>query len=243
MNNTKYALIIPFYNKGVDRERNLKAILNYYLKYNEFYDILVIEDKSNTNLNDFKNIKHIKITSNKKYFTRGHCINYAIKHNVYVGYIVVDSDVIIDSNILINIKDIIGDNFNSYIIPYKLDNFFNLSQQETIEFVKYQKNYDGEQRKIVLPGSGAFIISRDSYYKIGGFNKKLCGFGGDDNELSCKAKKLLNIIYLNYNIYHLNHKKNFENYKHNKKLYKYVCKLNKDDLIKYLKNKNNNYLL
>jgi len=193
-------LIIPFKNIDINRERNLRYVLNMYKTYVKNLNICVVEQDTNTNLSSF-NIKHIKISFDNDAIHKSTCYNIGVKSTNSKYLILADSDIVVNFDFLKRIEQHFDD--NKLVIPFNKP-FFMLNNTESEELI--QTNIlKGTIERQVVNVSGIQMISRDSYYKIGGYDPQFVGWGPEDLAFFYKANKILGVIKLDGQVFHLYH--------------------------------------
>jgi len=236
-NNFKIDIIIPFINIDHYRERNLKFILTYYNKYVTNCNIYVIEQDTETDLSDFDFITHYKIQLQTD-FNKSYCLNYGVKHSYSKFLMLLDSDIIIEKEVLLNIRKY----FNYKYVMYPFNKpIVNLNEAETNIFINAEILLDGTKRSVFTFGGGVILISRKSYYMVGGFDNELfVGWGGEDTAFFYKCERIVGVKRLNNSIYHLYHESvNVDDNMRNdiKKHINIIKNMNIDDLKKYASSK------
>jgi len=194
-------LIIPFKNKTIYRKRNLEFIIEHYYKYVKNLNIYVIEQDTNTDLSKFKYVNHITFKFDNG-FSRSKCLNIGVKNSNSKYLILADNDLYLTRQFLQSVYTKFND--NSLIIPYnKPVIIFNNKQTE--QLIKLKKlPINGIPLKFLSYG-GIQLISRNLYYKIGGYDEQFVGWGHEDDAFLYKANKLIGVEYLENTIYHLYH--------------------------------------
>jgi len=192
-------IIIPHKNSNDIRVKNLKFVIKYYKTHLKESNIIIVEQDSETDLSEFEDINHIKIKTDD-IFSRSLCINLGVKEAISDFLIISDNDIIIDSEFLHNID--VYKNYTELIIPYNFEQI-KLDENETNNFINNNVLNWHSSRKLT---SGAInIISKESFYKIGGFDLNLDGYGYEDVLFYKTAKKIIGVKHLEYKLYHLWH--------------------------------------
>jgi predicted glycosyltransferase involved in capsule biosynthesis len=207
-------VVIIHKNSTIDRENNLKYAISHYRKQLPNSKIIVAEMDSETNIDYFDNLIHLKINSGIHYFCRALALNSGFKEVTSNYILFTDNDCILDEAFFNDInKDV--ESFkttmeNSIIIPYE-SSVMDLTENQTKSIFDNTLNFsqlDLNFRQVKSVG-GLFLIKSDIYYKLGGYDPRFIGYGAEDNAFFCKAKHFYNILRPNYKVYHLYHSRNY----------------------------------
>jgi len=239
MKEKKYDIIIPYTNcDSYYRERNLKFALFYYKQLLDDANIIVVEQDTETDLSEFDYITHYKIKIGTD-FNKSKCLNYAVKHSKSKYIFLLDNDIVITEDVLKNLNNYFNKKCLVYLYNMPLCDY---NSVESTMFINARYISEGKYRKNLVLGGAAMLISRKSYYLVGGFDETFVGWGGEDTAFHYKCEKLLCIKRIDNTLYHLYH----ESAKRHRNTYKKeldrIKNMTKEDLIKY-SGKNREYFL
>jgi predicted glycosyltransferase involved in capsule biosynthesis len=149
----------------------------------------------------FNNIHHINVSFNNDAIHKSECYNIGVKKSKSDYILLADCDVFPEEQILNNLVNYIDEKM--MIILYDKP-FLMLSEDESSHVINTNEIIGGLRRKSTNI-SGAVLISRTSYYKIGGHDPQFIGWGPEDLAFFYKAFKLVGFKKINGNVYHLYH--------------------------------------
>ncbi|MEH7384970.1 galactosyltransferase-related protein [Bacillus sp. JJ1521] len=184
------SLLIPFKSDGSVRDANFNWIRKYYNNLCPKVEICIGINTENP-------------------FNRSKAINIAAKQATRDIFVIVDADIFCDPDSIIDSISYL----NKYrmVIPYK--NLIRISEGDTNELVQtnptwplkkeltrtdhvYTEDYSG----------GIMIISRSAFMRIGGFDERFVGWGGEDDAFYLAFNTICGQFKrLNHTIYHLWH--------------------------------------
>ena len=187
--------------RGTDSHRieNLHAVVRKFLQTFPSWEIVVVEqDKRSTlDMECLYHKPHHILIHNPGVFNKSWGMN--------VGYRIARGDVLVftDSDMLFS-SETIGRSTEAVLsdldIVRPYSHLIDMTQDQTAEYLLNGKlpeqreieqgldrNYLGE--KICLAG-GMFVIRRNFFETIGGFDERFYGWGGEDDALSIKAEAL-----------------------------------------------------
>ena len=214
-------LVIPIYNLKLDRFLNFKFILSR-LRLSTIENINVIEQHSpNTNVSDiirlFGKVNYKRYNFNNDTFNKSKLLN-TFFNNVSYDYVwMLDADVFMDYDYVIN------------NLPHEFDFIRPFSQ--ILKLNKYNTQTIRNTSKVEINnndctfnnyfGKFSYIVRRDKFSEVGGYNENFQGWGFQDLNLFNKINKKNNkISYTDNNAFHLYHKKaSLDYYENNKKLF------------------------
>lgn len=206
------SIIFSYKESSHERRRNLQNILNFFSKYlSENLEIILVEQDSEnriTWLQEIENYKYIKhiFLKNNKIFNKGRGFNVGAKHANGNCLIFNDSDVMVSpktyekSILLLDEFDVVN--------PYKY--LYWLNELETIEFISAENKSKIELYRKKFPPSvisgGIFLIKKEQYLKLKGFDENSFGWGFQDYIFDEKLKKIgLTITTVESIALHLHH--------------------------------------
>lgn len=221
-------------NNSIERELNLKYIIDFYHKNIKDSNIIVVEQDTKTDLKEFNYIKHVQFTCNDS-FNRSLCLNIGYVNSSSEYLLLIDNDIILEKKFLNNIDNYT--NNNVILIPYN-KKLFRLNKQQTYKILNDKKinieniNKHKLSKVSILSVGGAMLINKNTYFNCGGLDINYKGYGFEDFDFYYRCNKKYKINRYNGNFYHLFHIS--EAYKEENK---YTLELNK---IYYLKIKKYN---
>jgi predicted glycosyltransferase involved in capsule biosynthesis len=197
--------VIGYRHKN-ERIINFKRVLDWLAGFQNMDIVIVEQDK-------FSKIKHLNlkgqhifIKSDKPY-NRSWAFNVALKRCTNPVIIFGDSDLIMESQELINSIEQLN-NFD-VVSPYR--SVLDLTQEESnyplnmFQTIQRPGRGETDNQKINLCG-GIVLFRTESIFKIGGWNEMFEGWGGEDDFQTVKVKKLgLTYTEMPYKCYHLWH--------------------------------------
>jgi len=234
----KFSYILGYrYSASVYREKNLKTVLNWLnndFKKVKFEIVLVEQDcESKIGFSLPSNCKHVFVYNNSHY-NRSWSFNVGANLSSSNIVIFADCDLLIKSSeLLASIEECNGE-FDA-INP----------KGKVIAMYADEKNYFNPQKFEIRKGinfsGGICIMKKNKFFDIFGWDEDMTGWGGEDDLMTHKIKKMLNKIKCTgFNVYHLFHtstSKNQEVYKENLKILKKIMAMEKEELIQYYKNR------
>jgi glycosyltransferase involved in cell wall biosynthesis len=211
-------IIIPHRVSTLDREDNLRTIINFYNKLYKSIEIILVEEdiETKTKFNNDPRIKYI-FAYNKYGFNRSWAFNIGAKRTKKDILICLDNDVILEKEGLEKcVSDILDYNVD-FCTPYEI--FWNINKEETDLFKNcFNFNILKNLKKRYSEGNvnqygGSIICRKESFLSIGGFNEIFRGWGGEDDEFVYRIKKVEAIKFYklyNYKLLHLFHNKTLD---------------------------------
>lgn len=207
-----YSFIISYKENNDDRKRNLNELLKYLSKIiDERYEVIIIEQdedsKANkwiSNFNYIKNLNYIFI-KNIGVFNKGWGYNIGAKTAKGKFLIFNDTDLFLRPNDYVSSLNLL----NSYdiISPYK--SLYYLDNNRTSEFLNSYNFNLIEKMKCIYPtviSGGVFMIKKDSFLSVKGFDEECYGYGYEDDIFDIKAnKKGLNVKFCDNDAIHIYH--------------------------------------
>jgi glycosyltransferase involved in cell wall biosynthesis len=253
----KQSIIISYKESSEDRKINLIRLLNYLsLLLNGETEIIIVEQDSYSKIDWLhlikknKHINHIFI-KNDNTFNKGLGYNVGAMHAKSNNLIFNDADLFLELKLYQEMLTLL-DKFD-VVSPYK--NLCYLDEKNSDIFVSNKYNFNVINGKLpnepvsVISG-GIFIIKKEKYLEIKGFDEDCYGWGYEDVIFDTKIKKLGLLFYECNNIaIHIYHKgvktenlikndKYFSFQKKNFALSKTYEKMNKAQLFEKINNTN-----
>lgn len=183
-------IVIPIYNLDINRETNLKFIIEKLIKTK--YKIIVVEQVSGSKksnlLQHFPEIEHQFLRSSTSRIQKSWLINNSCNFVNTTHIWVVDCDFYMDFDQLPT----------DYIISYKFIQPYyyarDLSYSETIEFIKdpdiskikYYNGLEDNHRHVNIYGALSFIFEIDAFLQLGMMDERYEGWGHEDIDLFLK---------------------------------------------------------
>jgi glycosyl transferase family 2 len=244
------SFIISYRESSDERSDNLKMVLDYlYWLMDSNSEIILVEQDSESKVIKWidevksnKNIKHIFI-KNTGIFNKGWGYNIGAKMAESNNLIFHDADMLLKiesykhSLNLLNRFDVVN--------PYKSIVYLSEETKNTLK----QNNYNFSVTKLHSPvishviTGGIFIMRKDKFLEIKGFDENCYGYGHEDDILDVKIKKMglsLQVVNdISIHIYHDNEIKDGEYYSFielNKLLFAQYEKYAKSELINKIEN-------
>lgn len=207
----KAAYIIPFSNVDKYREFNIRTLIKYLNNLTDV-DIYIAEQLDGNERIQIDSAHHI-ILPNNEVFSRGRVFNYMFNllKDKYDIFIFGDADVLINYNIITNILKSYNNHSissESAVTPY-IKNIQYLDEQQTSEF---SKSFDFSMNTKINPSppyepfGGLFIIHKNAFSKLKGFDEIFSGWGAEDSAMRYAAQYLnVNIVKYDYKAHHMWH--------------------------------------
>ncbi|WP_158737187.1 galactosyltransferase-related protein [Alteribacillus sp. YIM 98480] len=187
------SILIPFQTDNGPREKAFKWVRQFYSINMQNAEICV--GKCNT-----------------PPFSKAHAVNKAAAKAAGNVYIILDADIICSPHLLLYSLQLL--NKYSWIIPYSQVKNVSKSSTHTLLNTRptwpLQINMDTKVNHFgkVLPVGGVNVISKQCFNKVGGFDERFYGWGGEDDAFACSVNTLCgHYKRLNTSIFHLWHPK------------------------------------
>jgi hypothetical protein len=213
----KVSYIVSYHESKADvgqkRKRNLEILLDVLNDYfGESLEIIIIEQDTEPKLKLTKfrpNVKQLFVyhdTENNKTFNKAWSFNCAVKNTNRQIFCFGDTDIIMSKEDYYNafaschVNGIV-DPFNKKMIDVVDDNLINaLYNTKNVGYLM------GNVRANCDSASGIFLLRKDMYEKIGGWDEGFEGWGCEDAVMEHKLRILnLPLTSLPHNAYHMNH--------------------------------------
>lgn len=214
-----------------DRSRNLFAVIKH-IKTEIDIPILVVEQDSSINMELCKKLLddgiQYQFIYNPGLFNRSWGYNCAINFTRYKKLILADNDLVLDNHDLL-----LGlDHLKKYNIVKPFNKVYDLDSDATINCINLNEYYqtDTSRNRINLTAGGLLMITRETFLKVGGYDERFEGWGGEDDEMTLHLWKYIHnneitLHQLTGNLFHLYHDRSLydswiqPNYKNN---YSYI---------------------
>lgn len=212
------SIIIPTYNREQILKESLFYLYHAIKNYDFAYELIIINDgqEINTNNPGFKSFSIYKNPGKGVASAR----NYGVRISKFENILFIDDDILFSSDnisdvILFVKKNYIKENCLNFIIEYP-DDVYKLSEKNNfIRFLTYvhkksNKNFykilDGVDKNFFLTAnlsSCALLMSKQNFYKVGGYNETFPYSGFEDYFFFKKVKENnINIICSRKVVYH-----------------------------------------
>lgn len=187
------SILIPYKPNHENREAPFQWVLNFYHDNLPTAEICIGECYSDL-------------------FSRSVAINNAAKQAKGNIYVIADADVVCNPFIINNSPELLK--INSWIIPYT--KVLDLTQHCTNILLKKKPTWPiqidiASKPRIIgknLPLGGLNIVPRENFEKIGGFDERFKGWGGEDDGFASSMDTLCGPHFrMNENLYHLWHER------------------------------------
>ena len=189
----KFDFIIAHRNENNYRERNLKEILKYYLSIIDSKTrIIIVEQNTETEMTiEDDRIVHLKENYDNEYFLNTRLLNRGIKESGQEAFCVVDSDAVLSKEAIDYLYSIDIEKFNM-VFPYTEARLMNEGQTRLwIKERKMPVEIDQSIQKSHICYTGFFMaMSRRNYNAIGGYDEEYIGWGGEDDAVVVKTKRI-----------------------------------------------------
>jgi predicted glycosyltransferase involved in capsule biosynthesis len=231
-----FTFIIP-YKHSYNRFNNLKRTLDWVNSFSGVELILVEQDTHSKIKHLDLRCKHIFIKSNNL-FNKSWAFNVGLRHSTSNIIVFGDADIIMNPNDFISGISALKE--YDMVSPY--NSVLDLTPQESMlsleELLKINRPGRGEtdHQKINI-GGGITIFKRDTIFKIGGWDERFLGWGGEDDFQALKIMKFLKWTELKAKCYHLYHDRvtpDMIQYQKTLQMLQQSSKLSDDDLVKYI---------
>lgn len=234
----KFSYVICHRASDYSRARNLDAVIKYLRKnYKDQIEIIIVEQSRLKSKIDNVNI-HIHIEDDGL-FNRSLTLNKGVEASNNEIVFVADNDVIIPTTGLNEAISLFGE----YQVVRPNSRMLDLSEEETnhfirnIEFNTYNNTCERQSMNIA---SACLGFIRSTYLKIGGFDERFIGWGGEDDMMAIKVNTLTKNIILENTAIHLNHNRGVNNgthihehYQENVRILEEIRRLNSEELLRY----------
>lgn len=201
----KFTYIIG-YRHSNERIVNLKRVLDWITRFSGAEVILVEQDTSpkipTFSLFGFKYI----FTKSDMPYNRSWAFNVGLKASTTEIVVFGDSDLIMNPNDFINSLNLLNqfDCVSPYTSVLDLDQVESNLSFDKISSISRPGRGETDNQKINLCG-GIVLYRKEAAFRIGGWNERFIGWGGEDNYQEFKTKNLLTWTENKSRCYHLWH--------------------------------------
>lgn len=207
-------------HRGVTPERNdnLVAVVEFLKKHLPELEIIVVEqDKTTSDLDIFSSVKYIFLPNDGLY-NRSWGFNVGIKHATNNIVAFADNDLLVPPQALTDSWQTC--HYCDTVSPYNSKKVMDLSPEDTKIFISTKMlphNPRGQYRPGCNYAGGIVIMKKQAFNKVGGWEERMQGWGGEDSHMLLKLQKL-NIgraELLQYSATHLYHERGARPYQNN----------------------------
>lgn len=228
-----------------DRTRNLLAVLNHIQSAHNI-SILVLEQDSKPTHELRRELLNRNI--NYQFLYNPGLFNRSWGYNCGLNIVHQNKIILADNDIILNNNDLVeGLNYlNNYDIVKPFTKVYDLTSEDTINCIhdnKYQISNTSKERQHSIAG-GLLMLTRGSFFLVGGYDERFEGWGGEDNEMYLNlfdymVNEKLKIHTFGKEVIHLFHKRESDSYPvSNQEFYKKNCSYITDR-----KNRNKNIVI
>jgi len=240
--NNNFTIII--FHKGSDPRRilNLKSLLFYLQSIAKFKIIVIEQDKIELDKNEIKkfNVEYIFDYCDGEY-CKSKAYNIAA-NKVNTDFICFhDSDIIIQKHIYTFCINF----FKEFDVIKPYNRIVEMNDIESDKFIldnEYFLSTPLKTRESNISG-GIMFINRKAFWKIGGWDEEITGWGGEDDIFDNKISKCLKLKLFSSISLHLLHEKIYlkQGYHKNNHIVEKFIKLSKEQILKNAKLKGKKY--
>lgn len=211
----KKSVIIPFRGTSTGRVNNLLFVLEW-LSGAKDMEVVVVEQDARSKLGDVRlpgNCSHV-FTVSEREFNKAWACNVGFRHASGRVLAIADADMFMDLGFLQRCFEQCAHDFEA-VKPYGV--LVDLSPAETVRVLggdaegildiaddRRDRRYRGEFLNFC---GGIFVIRADAYQRVGGFDERFLGWGGEDDAMAIKLKAFVpnTTIHGRQVAYHLHH--------------------------------------
>lgn len=242
----KNSYIISYRESTEYRKKNLISILNYLSwVIDSESEIILVEQDSESKINWLKDIKksekinHIFI-KNSEIFNKGWGYNIGALNANGEVLIFHDSDIIIKLDSYRYCLSVLHNLQSKYDVVNPYNKIYYMDESQSTNFINQNYNFNNLPfNDHIEPGvvsGGIFMIKKDKFLNIKGFDEECYGYGHEDTIFDIKMKLMeCNIFTLNNLCVHIFHDKSVDNYydyiEKNENMYKLYKNMTKEELL------------
>ena len=241
-----YSYVITYRENNHTRKENLKFILRWVLSMEIDLEIILVEQDTTQKVDTTSLPSNCKLifVRNDGLFNRAWGLNVGFRHASGKAIAFGDNDLVVDREILMDSFTLCSDEsdydaikpFNTVIDMTEKDSKTVLRSKQPLDSLKFQ----GKKVRIgVSFCSGLVVFRRKAYEKLGGYDERFVGWGGEDDAMSrFKIPLLKKAFFVEAEAYHLWHERSKDdsylqpNYLNNLKLLMEYQNYSKDDTLK-----------
>lgn len=231
-----FSFIVTF-RFSIDRIINLRRVLEWISGF-QGVEIIVVEQDKNTKIDNISLPgKHIFLY-NPGTFNKSWAYNVGWKHSTSPIVVFADADVLMDPRLFSNALSELQTTevVNPYTSVIDLQDWESSQDLGKILEISRPGRGQNDHQKVPMCG-GITIFRKESVDKICGWPEEYIGWGGEDDAMSIKVKKLLKYTEIDNRSYHLFHSKtspDMEEYKRNLDLLNKFKDIDTESLKKYI---------
>ncbi|WP_254844403.1 galactosyltransferase-related protein [Virgibacillus halodenitrificans] len=184
------SVLIPYMTDDKHRQEGFNWLIKFYEKMMPEVEICIGEGRCKSDL-----------------FSKAKAINHAAKQATRNIYVIADSDIFYDPNLITKAIDLLKE--HPWVIPYHRIHY--LSKNSTKKLVETDPawpisiNVDAHTPNKKKKG-GINIVTRTCFETINGFDERFCGWGGEDEAFVHAMNAVFGkYVRLDKDIYHLWH--------------------------------------
>jgi len=202
----KVSIIIPTYNRRNLLKKLLKSLTKSYYPKNKI-EVIVVDDGSDEAIDSVINIFRSQFyrliyLRNSRPMLKSYCVNHAAKKAKGEYLFIVDDDNEVSPECIYNLVKTLIENPNACIVaPVTLfkgtdiikycGGFYHPITGKAV-YPFRGKRYDVIRNMPPIPAEvtpNAFMVSKDSFWNVGGFDEKEFPIGDEDGEFQLRVKK------------------------------------------------------
>jgi hypothetical protein len=183
---SKDVAILTVYKDGCSHRREaLDVFVRYYQKHIPDAEIIMAEQDTNTPVDGLT--EHVQFNTPDGYFRRGMCFNVAFTKTDRKYLVLVDSDILLDPEVLNNIPSIMEE--HDIYTPYS--RCADSNKGDTKELARTLEAFPNKFKvRGYTNEGGATFATRQAYLTVGGFTAGFAGYGAEDNDFLYKSRAL-----------------------------------------------------
>ena len=232
------SIIISYRESSEERKYNFKCLLDYFSRIQDGKTEIIIVEQDDISkidwLSEIKGnqfIKHIFV-QNDGIFNKGWGYNIGAKNAESDIFIFSDSDIFIKP---LSLKDAVNKlSLFDVINPYKSVIFLDKESSKSFKESNYTFVNTSKFQPVLhtIITGGMFLMKRETFFKLKGFDEDCYGYGHEDDILDEKIRKFqLKVQVLNDTAIHMYH----ENQTNSRSLYYSFIEINKQLYSEYKK--------
>lgn len=191
-----FSVIISNYNKADNIVALLSSIFDYY--YFQDLEVIFMDDSSTDSSVEKARMFPVRLHVSEKKSGPATLRNIAAKKARGKYLLFIDSDVIVSQQTLINFRKIVlSENIGAIqgleVLPPVVDNWIGTFRTLQVQFLWGKERYN--KADVESWGATFGAVSKEIFWKAGGFNEKYRGPDVEDHELALKIKPLTKITF------------------------------------------------
>lgn len=243
-----FTIVIPYYDTNSSyRLRNLFKVIRNYKSIAPEFDIIIVEQNGNGQLEDIiedeYKCKYLNVRMDYHLFHKTRLLNYAIDNCESEYIIMADADCIVTPTAIQSLKNEYS--MGSIVYPFNSVDYYNEAHtRKLIGYTPVEKSYKVDRGLPLKRFTGMInCFSRSTHETVGKFDEDIIGWGSEDDVFLMKCERLVSPSYrtqLDSPLIHLFHpKSDTDDYKKsnqfmkNKKISALIKRMDIDDLKAY----------